>query len=529
MNSGNTSLDNAKTSLKDEFCVWSEPYKHSLENEISEEYILPDYLPDIRKILLVKTRVEESDLFVEEGRVELGGEVVFNVVYLGDTGEVRCVSNSYPYSGFLNLENIYDESVINNSTMVKNRSCRAMSPRKLLLKAKAVSDVMFRNKKCVSPKIVGSSGIEDEFTIERSVNNIMTANYIQFNESDIRVSEDIEYMGKNPIGELIAYDSDVYTTECRYSDGRLSLKGMARLFCLVAEKSDDEIKNYEVVEKNIPISHTVDVKLPAGEWGCYAKIEMGAFECSVANNSYGESRVLEVDFVCRANITAMSNENSVFTDDVFSTAYEYKNDYKEVECERVVKCACQNFSASGISPLPANESGEYDKIFMSSAEANMDISEMNDGKVVFVGECNVKCVLKDTNNSYINTEFSFPLRFESPCEDVDNYRYMCDCNVLDLRVTFDNEKISANTEIGLNMSLLERVKANIVDSVFLDKSQSYNNTDENVMLLYYPERDENLWSVAKKYRVSRASLERANNTVLSDNLPNVIVIPSNLG
>ena len=184
-------------SFKDEFCVWSEGVKATVEYDVSEEYILPDYLPDIRKILLVNAKVEENDGFIQEGKAEYSGDVVFNVVYIGDTGQIKFVTQAYPYTNYLADEGIYDDSVIEAVTRVDNRSVRAVSPRKLLLKGKVVTDISIFNKLCVSPRLVGGSGVEDEFTLERKTDRIDCVNYMQFTESDIRVSEDIEYKDLN--------------------------------------------------------------------------------------------------------------------------------------------------------------------------------------------------------------------------------------------------------------------------------------------------------------------------------------------
>ena len=74
MDRKNDELNNIKMSLKDEFCVWQDIGKLCAESEVGEEYVLPDYYPDIRKILLVKTSINEGEHFVDSGKVEVGGE-----------------------------------------------------------------------------------------------------------------------------------------------------------------------------------------------------------------------------------------------------------------------------------------------------------------------------------------------------------------------------------------------------------------------------------------------------------------------
>ena len=526
MNNENMGNNKILPSFKDEFCVWSEGIKISPEYEVSEEYILPDYLPDIRKILLVNAKIEENDGFIQEGKEEYSGDIVFNVVYIGDTGEVKCVTQSYPYTNYLSNESIYDDSVIETVTRIENRSVRAVSPRKLLLKGRVVTDISIFNKLCVSPRLVGGSGVEDEFTLERKTDRIDCVNYLQFTESDIRVSEDIEYKGKMPISELVYSDADLFMTDCKYSDGKVSIKGNARVKCLLKCAEEGEDGEYEGIEKNIPIEHSFEVKLPQNDSRCFGRFELGAIEVGIANDSYGENRLLQVDFVCRANITAVSNSDTVFTDDVFSTAYKYENTYKEVTTERLAKCGYSNFSVNGSGEIANTEGIELDRIVFSQADSQMKLKEVSAGKAVFEGECSVKSVLADKTGNCITSDMSFPIRFEIPVECTEVNRCTVECTVLDLRVNIDGNRLNVNAEIGIDYVIFEKVTANSVTTVAIDKNIKCTENKDGFVRLYYPEKNEDLWSVAKKYGLSRASLEKANNRQLSEGLPRVILIPT---
>ncbi len=526
MNIENMSNNKILPSFKDEFCVWSEGAKLSPEYEVSEEYILPDYLPDIRKILFVNAKVEENDGVIQEGKAEYSGDLVFNVVYIGDTGQVKCVTQVYPYTNYISNEAIYDDSVIETVTKVENRSIRAVSPRKLLFKGKVVSEIAIFNKLCVSPRLVGGSGVEDEFTLERKTDVIECVNYLQFSESDIRVSEDIEFKGKTPISELVYSDVDLFMTDCKYTDGTVSIKGNARVKCLLRCAEDGEGGEYEGIERNIPIEHSFNVKLPQNNSRCFGRFELGGIEVGIGSDSYGENRIIQIDFVCRANINAISNSDTVFTDDVFSTAYKYENTYKEVSTERLVKCGYSNFSASGSGDISNTEGIELDRVVFSQADSQMKLKEVSNGKAVFEGECLVKAVMADKTGNCTTSDVTFPIRFELPVECTEVNRCKVECIVLDSRVNIDGNRLNINSEIGIDYAVFEKITANSVTTVAIDKSVKLTENKGGFVSLYYPEKNEDLWSVAKKYGVSRALLEKANNRQLSDGLPRVILIPT---
>ena len=526
MNKDKMGGDYMKNSVKDEFCVWQDVGRATVEKEVGEEYVLPDYLPDMRRILFSSVRIENGEHFVDSGKIEVVGEAVISVIYLSDSGEIKYISQSYPFDGFVNIDGVFDDSIVDAKYYLKNKAIRAVSPRKLSMKAKVLSEINAKNKICISPRLIGGAGIEDEFTLERKLNNSESANYMHFTENDIRISEDIDYSGRTPIRDLIMYDMDVVTTECKYSGGKLDIKGCIILKCLIEVGTDEDKKEYDVFEKKIPVSHTSDVNLLSDDVNCIARLEAGAFECNIGNDSYGESRVIELDVACRADITAINNEQSVFTDDVFSTVYDYSNTYKTVETERIAKCVYANFSSDGSLDLPDAEKNECRKVLYSDAEVEMNQSELKNGKLVMSGDCNIKAVIEMADNGYTNAELSFPVKYEMPINDIGEYRCNCRCDVLNSNVSVNEGRLNANVEIGLNAVVFDVDNIKTVEQISIDKEKQLQKPDNKTMILYYPEENETLWSIAKKYNVSRAELERENGKNLSGNMPRVIVIPA---
>jgi hypothetical protein len=517
-----------KKSLKDEFCVWSEVGRAVAEKEISEEYILPDYLPDIRKILLVRVNQATNEVYKDEGKADVVGNVGFNIIYLADTGEIKCITQEYDYETSAYVDGIYEESYLDVRTGIKNKSARAVSPRKLLLKAKIFSNVTVYNKLCVYPRIIGTTGIEDEFTLERNTNTAECINYIKFSESDIRVSEDIILQGNRAIKELICSDVTLSSGECDWSDGKVNIKGIAKVWLLLDMSGEGEEGIYEAVERNVPFNHAVDVTLPGGDWKISARLEKTAFECGVANDAYGEPKVIEMDFSLKADMLAMTNENSVFTDDVYSTEYSYTNKYKTVETQRLVKSCNVNFSSYGNSVVPLTEGEQLDGIVFSYAEADVSGFEQKDGRGVFTGECNVKVALKTSDGGYKTEESVFPFKYEMPLSYEGIASCMTNCYVIDHKADLDGNKLNLNAEIGMNVTIFENVKESTVEAVSIDKNAPIERPAERVMILYYPDNNETLWSIAKKYGIASDDITRINKIENQNALPRVILIPTKI-
>jgi hypothetical protein len=134
--------NSVKKSLKDEFCVWSEAGNTYTEKEISEEYILPDYMPDVRKILLVRVNQSMGETYKDEGKADVFGNVGFNVIYLSDSGEIKCIAQDYDFELTANSEAIYEESHLDVRTGIKNKSARANCETIFLSKRRSFAGIL---------------------------------------------------------------------------------------------------------------------------------------------------------------------------------------------------------------------------------------------------------------------------------------------------------------------------------------------------------------------------------------------------
>ncbi len=112
-----------------------------LRNECSVEVTLPDYNPDVRKILHVSAEPHPISVFAASDGLECSGSVNFNMVYMDFDGQV----NSAPFSGDYDFKVKCDTAGYKNSlleTRVQNLSLRLMSPRKIVARVSLTRHVV---------------------------------------------------------------------------------------------------------------------------------------------------------------------------------------------------------------------------------------------------------------------------------------------------------------------------------------------------------------------------------------------------
>ena len=103
-------------------------------HEISEEFNLPDYIPEVRKMLTVRAGVlPESKYLADKGsgsQLDFGGTVTYLVIYTDDEGNLCSTPLSSAYEASTQLSS-HPETVLID-TVVDNTSVRVNAMRKIL-------------------------------------------------------------------------------------------------------------------------------------------------------------------------------------------------------------------------------------------------------------------------------------------------------------------------------------------------------------------------------------------------------------
>ena len=115
------------------FLVHTDTAGQRMRTESAGEYTLPDYQPEIRRVLRVRTRVLPSGKYRRGGRAEYAGLCVHTVLYSAGDGSLASAEVSSEYGFSFPAD---DEAIISMTPpIVEGVSCRLGGPRKLAIRA----------------------------------------------------------------------------------------------------------------------------------------------------------------------------------------------------------------------------------------------------------------------------------------------------------------------------------------------------------------------------------------------------------
>ena len=100
--------------------------------------MLPDYLPEIRRILRVSSRILPAGKYIGGAKAEFAGTVVHSVIYTGETGALAAanLSSDYEFSVPLGEQAQNCDPIVYAKSEIDSVVCRLGGPRKLSIRTK---------------------------------------------------------------------------------------------------------------------------------------------------------------------------------------------------------------------------------------------------------------------------------------------------------------------------------------------------------------------------------------------------------
>lgn len=506
-------------------CIMTKPIKRTETKEIGAEYALPDYLPDVTRLLRTHARVENPEKYCSGDTVEYEGRVCFCVLYATSNGEIKNAVFDTDYSGTLTGQEISDFSVVNVDTYTESVSCRLSGPRKLTVKTKLVTDISICSLECIEPAIGGKSTAESAKTLQYRKNRVEFVQEIKAAEKNTPISEDIEIEpGMPQIADIVFVQLLGAPMDVRCGNGKVHYNGSLIASIMYEAAGDAEKHEYVCFEREVPIMGSVDAD-GADE------NDMVLCDISVANISYrpqadelGETKTVELDFDYSAFFRIFAKSECDITTDMYSLDYENSCEREEIGYRTAEASKMFNFSF--------NESAEYDdadlsRVLCAQGSACVSSVEKMGTKAAVSGSVTFSLIMGGENGTYAGKSFTLPFRADTEIgRTAELFSFTACACVQNIGARISDGKIFFDAEITVDMLIFGEKQAEALKTCTVFTDRPVTASDRSDIVLYYPARGDDLWSVAKKYNTTVEKLASINGISKEPLSGGVLVIPA---
>ncbi|MDR2533013.1 MAG: DUF3794 domain-containing protein [Oscillospiraceae bacterium] len=502
-------------------------YDGQTEQGVEFDYVLPDYYPDIFKVLkctltpaIISYSVSGSQLFCD-------GVVYIKVLYMtAGSNRVYCIEQRYTYSKTVDLVKNAENAVVSVSPKTDYCNCRATSGRRIDVRG-AVSCKIKVNCARKTEMITGAEGMG----IETKKTALSYCGEKLVTSRQFVSREDIE-TGASASGtiSLIHHDANIAVTDCKIIANKVIVKGEAQIKALYIISSADadggENNTTEVMEATIPISQILDLEGVTENHTCFTNLTVMDCDLEVKPGEAGETRIFACDLTIDCSVTAHLESNVSPVSDIYSTEFESAFTMATIKTETLPHIIMQQLNLK--SSLESTE-GNLAEIF----DARCDISNIvcrarGTSELAVTGQINMQAIgtIEGGAPVFIEKAEPFELIIEVPMLSSE---YSIEPNLQVTHVAFSingDNRVDIRINLSLNACLYLINSINVIRDITVNQEKPKEKNSEYALKLYYAEDGEDIWGIAKRYNTSAEAIITEND-LEGDRVetPSMLLIP----
>lgn len=467
-------------------------YSGLQEQGVELDYILPDYFPDIFRLVRCEVIPTVADYSIVGSTLsyELCCEIRF--IYCGeDNSALQCITQKQNFTKTVELGKTPDSPSAVISPKTDHVNFRAVNKRRLDVRG------------AVSVKICISGEKKQEVICDADGMNIQLKKapmkYISQKlcaDKTIQLSEETELSSAQPpVLSIIRCDMKINGIEKKIISGKLLAKGNISLNILYASENGPE-----PFELTVPFSQIVDMDGIDESFICNVTAQTAGCNITPIADKNGENRSLRVEPEIKLVCCCVKISETMVVCDAYSTVYPCETESSEIHTQNPPTVYAESFRhtaklAEG-DAVPA-------KIFsMWCSQKNINTRLGNDGKsVVISGMLTYSMAAEDGSGSV-----TMPDRDEAFEETIsigdDISKCTISADIRDISVSYnisDQGILTARADVSVDITAADSCGFNALTGLTVDNSTKKQRDGDYAVKLYFGTNNEDIWDIAKRF------------------------------
>ncbi len=492
---------------------------------MEQDMIIPDNKPDVEELVLKGGRVTLENVRVMDGKAELNGKLVVNVMYKSSENReeeaaaapMESFAGEIVFKETVQMPGVSQTDYVTPTWDLEDLRVRVLNSRKLTVSAL----VTFKMEACRDEEVELAEEIDEVDAESLEVDYVdkeLEVLALAVRKKDMcRIREDVELGSNKPnIQSVLWKDMSITGVEYKLEEGKLKLTGDMLLFAIY--KSEEEHIPVQWMEKSIPFSEEVDC--PQAALGQIADVRVNISQTEVHEKpDYdGENRTLSLDAGLELFIRLYEEKNYRVIDDAYSPKAELVMETEVSELPHLLAKNNAKYKLSSKLNLPEGAGC----LQICNSACTVRIENVMCGEDLCVeGSICVSLIYMSSDDAMPIKSMEETIPFTHHIE-VENLRDGADINISPSleqlsTVMLSAEEVEVRANIDLDAFVCEKRETTLIKQI------STRPFDEAVleampaMTGYVVKAGDTLWSIAKSFYTSIDSVRRYN-SLTGDNL-----------
>lgn len=481
-------------------------YEGSNEQAVELDYILPDYFPEVFRVLKCQLtpRIVSQSMNGEKLCYEL--VVGIRVLYMSENSDtLQSIEQKLNYSKAVDMPKAADKPSVLLTPKCDYINCRVVNSRRLdfrgavSTKVKATAE---KKQQIVTDAFGGNIQLKKE-TISCPVSRMCAT-------KRATVIEELEMGSVKPaVMSIVRSDATVMQHDEKVVANKLIVSGEANISMLYTCDNDNS-SSLETMQFTVPFSQVVDVDGITDK--CNINCTVTVVSCEVIpRGNTGETTEVECELVLEIVCEACRYENVDVVTDAFSTTNPVKMEYADAKIEKV---PTQVHESQQVKANMEYNDGELESVYDAWAKVN-NVScrcNMDTKTVVYSGSCNFVVMAKSTDGKPVYMESDVPFEHTMKVDEMSESNYAeptaevatTSYNMMNTNV------VEAKADVRIGGIVNDTVSCKIMSGLEVDENEMKQKEGDYALKLYFADEGEDVWEIAKKYSTSMDAILEEN-------------------
>lgn len=480
--------------------------------EETQESIVPDACPDILRIADVCAQAMPERWEAREGQADVYGTIYAVILYVPENGwQLQRLELKLPFCCQTDMNGLTPQAILEVSTRLRCADARILNPRKVLLRANLVTEIIALQKRehMVCRGVINA----DNTKVCQRQSFLDHERIVSVPQRSFPLSEEIRLTGTEaPI--LLCCRGTAICTESRMIGSKLIFKGKTDVDLLL-QNGDGVVERRT---ESFPFSQILEAK-GAGEAGvCLVHLEISSLSCT---QSPDDPFRLMVEAELLAQGQVRDRETATILTDLYSTTNHTDLQMQELKlyapCEQVVipQTLRDLLETGDVVRSVCDSRFDLGQIFRKQEGDTLTLTAQGQITVLYLDE--ERQLRRMEKAVEIPARVNCPYGSEATCRCVSpGELFAAPCaGGIEVRLTLEFQVLTASTQM-----------ISVVQQAQLGELRGCDTLRPSV-ILRLPEPDETLWDIAKACGTTKERIVQANE-LESEDIPRqkMLLIPS---
>lgn len=300
---------------------------------LDDDYNLPDYKPDLTKVIKEKGQLGFEEIHVSSGHIWMKGTLKFHILYRTDLDgkKINDLKGEIPFQESLSMDGIEELDPVKVDGRIEDISVSVINSRKLSIR----SLVEFWAVSEVPEEEAVVTDIREDSAYEMEKEQLEVLELMTDKKDTLRIRQELSLSSNKPNMDEILWSSvELRGISSHLKNGEIDVMGEALVYVLYSGAEEED--RLQWFETTVPIHGIVDCSVCDANQIYYIRSKLSQADLEIQPDEDGEERNLLLELVINLEISLWKEESVEMISDIYALDRQLNPECKRAVFEKLL-------------------------------------------------------------------------------------------------------------------------------------------------------------------------------------------------